>query len=105
VGEQNVREAIQIILLTETRERLRLPEFGGGLRRFLFEPNNPSTHHLLEDAIQTALSRWEPRINLELVEVNADPNDDRAALAVIEYRLVATGLRERMSLSVSLTSV
>jgi hypothetical protein len=40
-----------------------------------------------------------------LVEVNADPNDDRAALAVIEYRLVATGLRERLSLSVSLTSV
>jgi uncharacterized protein len=103
VGETNVRESIQIILLTETRERLRLPEFGGGLRRFLFEPNNPSTHHLLEDTIETALNRWEPRINLESVNVDADPNDDRAALAVLEYRLVATGLRERLSLSVSLT--
>ena len=29
-GEVNVREAIRIILMTEPRERLRLPEFGGG---------------------------------------------------------------------------
>ena len=42
-GEANVREAIRIILMTEQRERIRLPEFGGTLGRFLFEPNTVAT--------------------------------------------------------------
>src|SRR5207244_5141326 len=42
-GEVNIREAIQIILKTEERERLNLPAFGGGLRKFLFEPNTVTT--------------------------------------------------------------
>ncbi|HKG94969.1 MAG TPA: hypothetical protein VKA84_23840, partial [Gemmatimonadaceae bacterium] len=32
-GEANVRESIRVILMTDERERLRLPEFGGGLAR------------------------------------------------------------------------
>ena len=101
-GEANVREAIQIILLTEWNERLMLPEFGGGLGRFLFEPNNVTTRHLINDRITKALARWEPRASVESVEVEEDPKDPQGAIATITYRLVATGARERVSLNVSL---
>jgi phage baseplate assembly protein W len=103
VGEENVREAIRIILLTEQRERLRLPEFGGSLGRFLFEPNTVATRRRIQDQIGLALARWEPRIAVESVDVQPDPADERqAAIATITYRLVATQARERVSLSVSL---
>jgi phage baseplate assembly protein W len=42
-GETNIRESIQVILLTEQNERLMLPDFGGGLGMFLFEPNAVAT--------------------------------------------------------------
>ena len=101
-GEQNVREAIRVILTTNLKERLRLPEFGGGLDTFLFEPNNPGTHHLMEDRIQKSLSLWEPRIVVESVRVEPDPNDLEAAVATIHYKLVATQARERVTLAVTL---
>ena len=101
-GEANVREAIQIILLTEWNERLMLPEFGGSLGRFLFEPNNVTTRHLINDRITKALGRWEPRVAVESVEVEPDAQDPQGAVATITYRLVATGARERVSLNVSL---
>lgn len=101
-GEVNVREAIRIILLTEQNERLRLPEFGGGLNRFLFEPNTVTTRHLIQDRITTELSRWEPRARVESVSVDADANDPEAAIATITYKLVATGARERVSMKVTL---
>ena len=101
-GEQNVREAIRVILMTNQRERVRLPEFGGGLSAFLFEPNNPTTRHLLEDRIQKALALWEPRIVVETVQVDADPADAEAAVATISYKLIATQGRERVSVSISL---
>lgn len=101
-GETNVREAIQVILLTELNERLMSPEFGGSLGQFLFEPNNVTTRHLIQDRIRKALDLWEPRISVESVEVTEDPADTQAAIAVITYRLVATQSRERVSLNVTL---
>ncbi len=102
-GEQNIREAIRVILLTEERERLNLPSFGGGLGRFLFEPNTVMTRHLIQDRIAQALAAWEPRIRVESVDVAPDPDDAQAAVATITYQLVATRTRERVSLSVTLT--
>jgi hypothetical protein len=101
-GETNIREAIRIILSTELGERIQLADFGTGLARWLFEPNNPGTHVRLAGAITDALKRWEPRIAVEDVQVAADPADAAAAVAVVAYRLVATGAAERISLTVPL---
>lgn len=101
-GEVNVREAIRIILMTEQRERVRLSEFGGSLGIFLFEPNTVTTRHLIQDRITKALAQWEPRINVESVDVEPDPTDLQAAIATITYKLVATQTRERVSLNVTL---
>jgi phage baseplate assembly protein W len=100
-GDENVRESIRIILMTEPRER-QLAEFGGGLARFLFEPNTPATRFLIQERIAQAITRWEPRVRVESVRVDADPEYPEAALATILYRLIATQQRERLTLSVSL---
>jgi uncharacterized protein len=101
-GEANIRESIKVILLTEQKERLRLPQFGGGLSRFLFEPNTVTTRHLIADRITKELAAWEPRIAVETVSVEQDPEDSQSAIATITYKLVATQARERVSLNVSL---
>ena len=103
-GEANIRESIAVLLKTEPGERVGVPEFGAGLGRFLFEPNNAATHARMQDAIVRALERWERRIAVEGVEIAADPADAELALATITYRLVATASRERISLAVPLAA-
>jgi phage baseplate assembly protein W len=103
-GADNVRESIRVILSTERRERLMLPQFGGGLALYLFQPNIPSTHTLIEDRIRQALTRWEPRIELESVQVSAAPAEPREAIATVRYRLVATGASDRLDLTLRLTA-
>ncbi|APR76889.1 Hypothetical protein A7982_02236 [Minicystis rosea] len=101
-GEANVRESIRVILMTELRERIMLPEFGGGLGRFLFEPNTVTTRAQIRERIQKALERWEPRIEVESVSVDPDPESADTAVATVVYKLVATQARERVSLGVTL---
>jgi len=101
-GETNIREAIQIVLQTEERERLNLPAFGGGLRKFLFEPNTVATRFQIEDRITKALELWEPRIAITSVQVEPDPSDTQAAIATIQYRLVATQVKESLTMNVQL---
>jgi phage baseplate assembly protein W len=102
-GEENVRESIRVILLTERRERLRLPGFGGSLSRYLFEPNTVTTRQLIKDRIVKELAQWEPRVKVEDVSVEEDAADPQAAVATITYRLVATRKQESVSLSIALT--
>jgi uncharacterized protein len=101
-GEASVREGIEIVLKTERGERLRLPAFGAGLRRFLFEPNTTMTRNQLRERITKALLAWEPRIRIESVEVEPHPDDAEAAAVTIAYRLVATDAVERVGLTVQL---
>lgn len=101
-GEENVRQNVRIILTTEPGERLRRKTFGAGLARFLFEPNTVGTRASIQERIEAALQQWEPRVRVESVVVEADPDDPMAAIATLTYRLVATGAAERVSLTVQL---
>jgi len=89
-GPANIRESIEIILKTELQERIYLPDFGGGLRTYLFEPNTVTTRSQIEDRISESITRWEPRASLISVEVEQDPDDETTAIATVQYRLVAT---------------
>ena len=101
-GPENIRECIRIILSTEPGERVRLGSFGGGLRPYLFRPNTASTRRLIQDRIEQSLRRWEPRIKLQSVEVEVHPEDPRAAIATLRYRLIANQVTESMNLVLNL---
>lgn len=103
-GEQGIRESIAVVLKTEPGERVGVTEFGAGLGRYLFEPNNPATHARMQDSIKRALARWERRIEVEAVDIAPDPGDAEVAIAAITYRLVATSARERITLNIPMAA-
>lgn len=100
-GSENIRDSIRIILLTDAGERLMLNTFGGGLARFLFEPNTAATRRQIQARVENALRLWEPRIRVQAVRVEADPADQQRVTISIEYKLVATQAGEQIALSVT----
>lgn len=88
--EDDVEQAIQIILQSERGERPMLPEFGGGLQRFVFEPNAPATRHAIERLVRSALVDWEPRIDIDRIQVDADEHDPNLLLIHVDYVVRAT---------------
>ena len=66
--EQDIDQAIQLILGTAPGERPMRPEFGCGVHDFVFDTIDAGTVGRMEEAIRSALSRWEPRIEVRSVE-------------------------------------
>lgn len=97
----NIRENMRIVLATTQGERLMLPQFGADLRERLFEPNTVAARRLIQERITAALARWEPRVAVESVSVEIDPDDDTGAVATIEYRQKANHLAGRLSVRVN----
>ncbi|HLT19396.1 MAG TPA: GPW/gp25 family protein [Thermomicrobiales bacterium] len=100
--EDNVRESIRLILLTEPGERVMREEFGCGLRRFLFEPNTVRTRELIRERVARAITLWEPRVVVEDVSVEADRDDPRLLAITIRFRLIATQALGRVGLTIQL---
>lgn len=101
-GEDNVRESIQLILLTEPGERLMREQFGCGLRQYLFEPNTVATRQQIRDRIVKAIGRWEPRVAVQDVTVLAVAADPRLVAVTVFFQLVANQSSGRMALTLQL---
>ena len=56
--EAYIRQLIRQVLMTAPGERINRPDFGAGVRRMVFAPNNPATASLTQTLIYQALSRW-----------------------------------------------
>jgi phage baseplate assembly protein W len=87
--EEDVREAIRIILGTNPGERLMRPDFGAGLQALAFEPINVTTMALAKHRVEEALIVWEPRVDNIAVKVAAEPPVGRLMID-IRYRIRAT---------------
>jgi phage baseplate assembly protein W len=88
--EEDIDQAVEIVLRTVPGERAMLPAFGAGVRRQVFEPNNPPTHRALEDSVRQALLDWEPRIRVDGVRAMPDPAAENVALVHVDYVVRAT---------------
>src|ERR1700712_2742883 len=80
--EQDVEEALRIILMTNVGERPMRPEFGSELFRLQFAPNDVTTGGIASRYVKEALARWEPRV--EVLSVSAGPNERNPAQLLIE---------------------
>jgi phage baseplate assembly protein W len=86
-GMDRIRQSVEQILDTEPGERIMLPEFGCGLRRYLMEPNTLTTRTTIAKDVETALTRWEPRIRLTDVSVTAGEEPELAWVSISYQRL------------------
>ncbi len=82
----HVRDELLQLLLTSPAERLFLPEFGGGVRRLVFEPASEALRGVVKARITNGLSRWlGHRLTVELIDVVWDT--EAATLEVsVKYR-------------------
>ncbi len=68
---EEIDQAIQIILGTAVGERVMRPTFGSRLHELVFAPLNEDTMARARRYVEDALTIWEPRIELKLVQVSA----------------------------------
>lgn len=94
--EEDVPEAIRIILSTNPGERVMRPDFGAGLERFVFEPLGPALVTQVETSVRDALVAWEPRIDVLSVTVTPEGSPPVVLMVEMEYRVRATNALQNL---------
>ncbi len=83
--DQELREAMRLILGTAMGERPMRPEFGCGIHDLIFAPANSTTAGLAADEVRRSLNRWEPRVDVEDVTISYDEQNTALMYVGITY--------------------
>jgi phage baseplate assembly protein W len=96
-NEQAVKESISNILLTELGTKLFDPEYGVNLERYLFEPIDDMTAMLMSSDIESAIYKFETRV--DQLSVTITPmEDDNTYIIDIAFNVIFNSVRQNMNL-------
>jgi phage baseplate assembly protein W len=94
--DQELEQAIRLILATYPGERPMRPDFGSRLRDYVFRSATIDTAAELADEVQKALLRWEPRIVVDAVNVTVDPDEHNRLYIDLYYSITGTNDRRNL---------
>lgn len=95
-GEDDIAQAIELILGTAPGEREMRPEFGCAVHDLVFDTIDAAMIGKLETAIRNALDRWEPRIDVEDLAFDLSGVAEGQLLITISYRVRSTNDRRNL---------
>jgi uncharacterized protein len=95
-GEEDIEQAISLILSTAPGERPMRPEFGCEIHDFLFDTIDATTLSKMEQAVREALLRWEPRIDVREIEFDLSDTGEGQVAFTINYTIRATNNRRNL---------
>jgi phage baseplate assembly protein W len=94
--EEDIRQSIIIFLSTAVQERTMRPNFGNQLKEHLFATVNADTINNIIEELKVGLRRYEPRIQVEKIEVDTDRLLDGEIRFSITYEIEATNVRDNI---------
>lgn len=94
--EQDIQESIEIILSTRLGERIMNPKFGCNLNELLFAPIELSLITYIKDLIETAMLYFEPRIDVNRIEINSSNDLEGIVLIELDYTIRTTNSRRNL---------
>lgn len=81
-GTAKLEQSMRLILETYPGERPMRPRFGSTLRDFVFDGAGTEKAAEIADVVRASIEQWEPRVDVEDVEVY--PDEDRPGLLYID---------------------
>jgi len=89
-GEEDIEQAMALILSTAPGEREMRPEFGCEVHDLVFDNIDSATVGRMDKAVRKALDRWEPRVEVKSVDFDLSEAYDGRMLITIGYVVRAT---------------
>lgn len=88
--EDSVRQSIWLILGCAPGERVMRPDFGCGIHDLVFDAFTSSTGGQVAEAVRDALLRFEPRIDVQDIQIEPSGDAGEVLLISIDYNVRAT---------------
>lgn len=94
--EEDIKDSIYIILMTQKGERVMLPDFGCNIQDYIYQLPNTTYLNLLKVEVLNALTKWEPRIGDITIKIDTKELIDAKVLVNISYIVKSTNTEDNL---------
>jgi len=91
--KKDIESSLEILLSTRLGERIMQPNYGCNLDEMVFEAMNLTMLTYLKDLVENAILYFEPRIDLEGLEIDTTQELEGVLLIRIDYTVRTTNSR------------
>lgn len=89
----DIQSSLEILLSTRPGERVMRPDYGCNLDELVFEPLTTTFKTYIKDLISTAILYYEPRIEVNSIDLDDTGELEGWILIVIDYTVSPTNTR------------
>ena len=83
--KDKARSMIMHVVFTPKGQRIRNPEFGTDLIKFIFEPSEDVTWEAVKTEVSDAVKRWVPNMSLNDIQVVRSDEDETELFVKLTY--------------------
>lgn len=91
--EEDIKESLSILLSTHPGERIMREDYGMSMEDLIFEPVTTNLLTYVEELIRRSILFYEPRINLEKVDILQDELLEGKVKIELQYTVIRTNSR------------
>ena len=93
--EDGIKSKLLHIILTPKGQRLRSPNFGTDLIKYIFEQNDNETWVNIKEEIRKQISLYLPEVTFENINIIKNSNDEHEILIEIDYSFIDNGITKK----------
>lgn len=82
---EKVRSQVMHVIFTPKSQRIRLPNFGTDLIKYIFEQNEDITWEAVKNEISESVRLWVPNVTINNIQVVKNENDESEIYVRIDY--------------------
>ena len=83
--KEKVRSQLMHIVFTPKGQRIRNPEFGTDLVKYIFEPSDSTTWEAVKNEVTESVKRWATNIIINNIQIVKNENDESEIYVRLDY--------------------
>ena len=80
-----IQSQVLHVIFTPKGQKLRDPEFGTNLIKYIFSPKDSTTFGDIKNEISSQISKYVPSVEFREISVYNDENDEHGIIVIVEY--------------------
>ncbi len=98
--ETLIKQNLKMLILTAPGERIMEPEFGVGIRNYLFENFNNTTYKQIDTKIRKQVDMYMPAITINEVSFDGSAQDANLLGIAIIFSIPSIGVRDLLEFTI-----
>tara|TARA_Y100001937_G_C6987924_1_gene270733 strand:- start:46 stop:414 length:369 start_codon:yes stop_codon:yes gene_type:complete len=95
-----IKQNLKMLILTDPGERVMIPDFGVGIRSYLFENFSETTFTDIENDIKEQAAKYLPIVSITKLNFDNSVQDASTLQVSLEYFIPALGLKDLLEFTI-----